>query len=154
MSRPVAAALAACAIGVVAACTSTEPPAPVTVVDAAAVRPEPVETHLQSPAQRQSPPGTPRPAWAVDPGSPGLTGRSVAEVRARPALAADRRLPTSDLLPPPADDRFTSSVAPISPEIRARMGESWSERCPVGLVDLRYVTVVFRGFDGRAHTGE
>jgi hypothetical protein len=34
------------------------------------------------------------------------------------------------------------------------MGTTWKPGCPVGLADLRYVTVSFRGFDGRAHTGE
>jgi hypothetical protein len=31
---------------------------------------------------------------------------------------------------------------------------SWTERCPVAATNLRYLTVSFRGFDGRAHTGE
>jgi hypothetical protein len=65
-----------------------------------------------------------------------------------------RRLPTTDLLPPPADGRFHSSVGPITPAIRERMGETWSPACPVGLADLSYLTVTFRGFDGDAHTGE
>jgi hypothetical protein len=34
------------------------------------------------------------------------------------------------------------------------MGETWSPACPVGLPRLRYLTVTFRGFDGRPHTGE
>jgi hypothetical protein len=34
------------------------------------------------------------------------------------------------------------------------MGETWRPGCPVGLADLRHVTVSFRGFDGRPHTGE
>ena len=34
------------------------------------------------------------------------------------------------------------------------MGESWAPGCPVPLTDLRYLTVSFRGFDGRLHTGE
>jgi hypothetical protein len=34
------------------------------------------------------------------------------------------------------------------------MGATWKPGCPVGLADLRYVTVSFRGFDGRPHTGE
>jgi hypothetical protein len=34
------------------------------------------------------------------------------------------------------------------------MGATWSPACPVRLADLRYLTVSFRGFDGRAHTGE
>ena len=43
---------------------------------------------------------------------------------------------------------------PITRDLRRRMGTSWSPRCPVGLDGLRYVTVTFRGFDGRDHTGE
>lgn len=45
-------------------------------------------------------------------------------------------------------------MRPISDEVRARMGESWSPRCPVQIADLRYVTVAFWGFDTRRHTGE
>lgn len=65
-----------------------------------------------------------------------------------------RRFPTKDLLPPPADGRFHSSIGPVTAEIRRRMGETWSPACPVDLGGLRYVTVTFRGFDGKAHTGE
>lgn len=65
-----------------------------------------------------------------------------------------RRLPTADRLPPPPDERFASSVRPVSPEVRRRMGETWSPSCPVPLSGLRYVRVAFRGFDGAAHTGE
>ena len=71
-----------------------------------------------------------------------------------PAALRDRRLPTLDRLPPPPGGRFRSSIRPISPAIRARMGTTWKPGCPVGLADLRDVTVSFRGFDGRAHTGE
>jgi hypothetical protein len=45
-------------------------------------------------------------------------------------------------------------VSPVTAEIRARMGGTYAEGCPVPLEDLRYVTVSFRGFDGEAHTGE
>jgi D-alanyl-D-alanine carboxypeptidase len=31
---------------------------------------------------------------------------------------------------------------------------SWTSQCPVAAASLRYLTVGFRGFDGRAHTGE
>jgi hypothetical protein len=34
------------------------------------------------------------------------------------------------------------------------MGETWSPDCPVRLDELRYLRLGFRGFDGRAHTGE
>jgi hypothetical protein len=76
------------------------------------------------------------------------------QVLPTPAALRDRRLPTLDRLPPPPGSRFRSSVRPISPAVRARMGTTWKPGCPVGLADLRYVTVSFRGFDGRAHTGE
>ena len=65
-----------------------------------------------------------------------------------------RRFPTADLLPPPEGGRFRSTIGPVTDAIRQRMGETWSPRCPVALADLRYLTVSFRGFDDRAHTGE
>jgi hypothetical protein len=34
------------------------------------------------------------------------------------------------------------------------MGSSWQEGCPVPTAALRYLLVSFRGFDGKAHTGE
>jgi len=71
-----------------------------------------------------------------------------------PAALRDRRLPTTDRLPPPPGGRFRSTVRPIGPAVRARMGDTWKPGCPVDLADLRYVTVSFRGFDGRTHTGE
>ena len=38
--------------------------------------------------------------------------------------------------------------------MRAQMtGVSWHRGCPVGLDDLRLITLTYRGFDGRAHTG-
>jgi hypothetical protein len=63
-------------------------------------------------------------------------------------------MPTADLLPPPRDGRFHGTVGPVTPEIRRRMGQTWSTRCPVPLSVLRYLRLGFRGFDGRAHTGE
>jgi hypothetical protein len=63
-------------------------------------------------------------------------------------------MPTHDVLPPPHDGRFHATVSPVSPAVRKRMGETWSPGCPVRLSQLRYITLSFRGFDGRAHTGE
>jgi hypothetical protein len=77
-----------------------------------------------------------------------------AEVPLTPEVLRDRRLPTRSLLPPPPDGQFAATVGPVTPELRERMGESWSSACPVDLTGLRYVTVAFRGFDGLAHTGE
>ncbi len=49
---------------------------------------------------------------------------------------------------------FHARVQPIPPALRAQMiGVSWRRGCPVGLGDLRLLTLTYRGFDGRAHTG-
>jgi hypothetical protein len=76
------------------------------------------------------------------------------QVLPTPAVLRNRRLPTVDRLPPPPGGRFTATVGAVTPAIRTRMGETWSAACPVRLSSLRYVTVVFRGFDGKAHRGE
>ncbi|WP_370290738.1 M15 family metallopeptidase [Nocardioides sp.] len=75
-------------------------------------------------------------------------------VQPTPKALRVRRFPTTDLLPPPAGGRFRGTIEPITPAIRARMGDTWLPGCPVPLADLRYLTVSFRGFDGRPHTGE
>ncbi len=49
---------------------------------------------------------------------------------------------------------FHAKVQPIPPAVRARMtGVSWHPGCPVPLSELRLLTLTYRGFDGRAHTG-
>lgn len=49
---------------------------------------------------------------------------------------------------------FHSSVRPIPPAMQRQMtGVSWHAGCPVGLGDLRLLTLTYRGFDGRDHTG-
>ena len=83
-----------------------------------------------------------------------LRAGGLGEVRPTPPELVERRFATTDLLPPPRGGRFHSAIGPVTPAIRERMGETWSPACPVGLDGLRYVTVSFRGFDGRAHTGE
>jgi hypothetical protein len=73
-------------------------------------------------------------------------------VRPTPPELRNRRIITKDLLPPPADGRFRSRITAVPAEVARR--STWSARCPVALRELRYVTVSFLGFDGRAHTGE
>lgn len=63
-----------------------------------------------------------------------------------------RRIPTLDVLPPPADGLYHASVQPVPPDVAAR--STWEPGCPVTLDELRYVTVGFWGFDDRPHTGE
>jgi hypothetical protein len=93
-------------------------------------------------------------AWRVGARPLPLRPDGFGEVLPTPAPLRDRRLPTVDRLPPPPGGRFASAIRPIDPAVRARMGATWKPGCPVALDDLRDVTVSFRGFDGRAHTGE
>jgi D-alanyl-D-alanine carboxypeptidase len=49
---------------------------------------------------------------------------------------------------------FHARVQPIPAPMRAQMTDvSWHKGCPVGLGDLRLITLTYRGFDGRAHSG-
>jgi hypothetical protein len=49
---------------------------------------------------------------------------------------------------------YHARVQPIPASMRAEMtGVSWHPGCPVGLSDLRLITLTYRGFDGRDHTG-
>jgi hypothetical protein len=93
-------------------------------------------------------------AWRVGARPLPLRPDGFGKVLPTPAALRDRRLPTVDRLPPPPGGRFRSAIRPVGPAVRARMGATWKPGCPVGLDDLRYVTVSFRGFDGRAHSGE
>lgn len=63
-----------------------------------------------------------------------------------------RSIITVDFLPPPPDGLFHATIEAVPAGVLAR--SSWTSDCPVAAADLRYLTVGFRGFDGRAHTGE
>jgi D-alanyl-D-alanine carboxypeptidase len=69
-----------------------------------------------------------------------------------PSQRHRRIIVTVDDLPPPPDGRFHATIQAVPASVLAR--SSWTSDCPVSVADLRYVTVGFRGFDGRAHTGE
>ncbi len=75
-----------------------------------------------------------------------------AQAQQTPAELRNRSIITVDDLPPPADGRFHATVQAVPAEVLAR--SSWTKDCPIAAADLRYLTVGFRGFDGRAHTGE
>lgn len=49
-----------------------------------------------------------------------------------------------------------SSVQPLPPSVAAQLksGGYWHKGCPVALSGLRLLTVPYRGFDGRSHTGQ
>ena len=114
----------------------------------------------RAPSTTDAPP-PPRPLPAPAARRPGPIGSGPAlplrpdgfgQVLPTPPELVDRRLPTIDLLPPPADGPFASTVAAVPHDVVAR--SSWEPACPVTLDELRYVTVSFWGFDDRAHTGE
>lgn len=94
---------------------------------------------------------TPAPRWLgtrILPRGPG----GFAAGRRTPTSLAPRDIVTEDLLPPPADGKFHARIERVPSAVAKR--STWSSACPVRLSRLRYVTVGFRGFDGRAHTGE
>ena len=94
------------------------------------------------------------PGWQVGAAPLPLRPDGFGEVQPTPEPLVRRELPTVDLLPPPPDGVFRSSIAVIDPGTRTRMGETWEPGCPVPLEDLRRVTVSHWGFDGELHTGE
>ncbi len=73
-------------------------------------------------------------------------------VRSTPAVLVNRRMSTVDLLPPPTSASFQSTISLVPPPVLAR--STWKPICPVKPEQLRYLTMSFRGFDARAHTGE
>jgi hypothetical protein len=51
---------------------------------------------------------------------------------------------------------FSASIKPLPAPVRAELkaGGFWHQGCPVPLAGLRVLTVTYRGFDGRSHTGQ
>jgi D-alanyl-D-alanine carboxypeptidase len=57
--------------------------------------------------------------------------------------------------PATAAESFRASVRPLPPQVRAQlMGGFWRSGCPVGLSQLRLLTVTHWGFDARPHAGQ
>jgi hypothetical protein len=92
-----------------------------------------------------------RPGWLGTRPLP-LRPDEFGEVVPTPPELRQRAFETLDLLEPPPDETFRSTIAPIPPDVLAR--STWSEDCPVTLDELSYITVSHWGFDQRFHTGE
>jgi D-alanyl-D-alanine carboxypeptidase len=147
--------LAGCAGGgPVAAPSRTPVPTTVSPAPSTSDAPQPTVTTRPSPSDTGTPAGTtatPPPDWLGTRELPvGPAGYPAA--RPTPPELRDRRITTTDYLPPPADGAFHAAVVPVPPAVQRR--STWTAGCPVTVAELRYVTVGFRGFDGRAHTGE
>ncbi|MGK4598114.1 hypothetical protein [Amycolatopsis sp. w19] len=94
----------------------------------------------------------PTPVWQVGAKPLPLRRDGFGQILPTPPVLANRSLPTADLLPPPAGNRFAGTVNPVPAGVLAR--STWQPACPVTAGELRYLTLSFWGFDGRAHTGE
>jgi hypothetical protein len=73
-------------------------------------------------------------------------------------LAGCRPLvPFGDLLAPSSKPegvplvQFSSAIVPVT---KAQLAESWRPGCPVGVDDLRLLSITYWGFDDRPHEGE
>ena len=126
---------------------------PTGVAPAAAPTPSPVSGASRAAAGAVVPRPV-APSWTVGASPLPLRPDGFGVILPTPTVLRDRRLPTLDLLRPPADGRWAATIGAVTPSIRTRMGTTWSPACPVRLSALRYVTVVFRGLDGKAHRGE
>lgn len=109
-------------------------------------------------SQQSAPPATtnetvakPAPAWLGSRVLP-TTPDGKVPPQTTPVELHDRKLATNDTLPPPSLDQFESSISELDGDPLAR--STWHPGCPVGVDELRYVQVVFWGFDERSHTGE
>jgi hypothetical protein len=70
-----------------------------------------------------------------------------------PPELRDRRFATVDLLaPPPLTAPFRATIEPFDGDLLA--ASTWRAGCPVAPEDLRVLTLSFRGFDQRPHTGQ
>ncbi|HET6707451.1 MAG TPA: M15 family metallopeptidase [Amycolatopsis sp.] len=131
-----------------AACSAEAPPAP----RSASSTPTPTTVAVSTTAS--SPPSSSAPAVTWQVGARPLPRRSdgFGQIEPTPPELVNRALPTRDFLPPPASTQYASTISTVPADVLAR--STWQPACPVKAGDLRYLTMSFWGFDGRAHTGE
>ncbi|WP_328646690.1 M15 family metallopeptidase [Amycolatopsis sp. NBC_00348] len=151
MRRTATAALGTVMAVTLAACTSEVPSAPQPVAAT------PVTTTVSKPPSpvKPAPPKTssaPVVTWQVGAHPLPLRSDGFGEIEPTPPELVNRALPTKDVLPPPAGNAYASTISVVPAAVLAR--STWQAACPVKATDLRYLTMAFWGFDGRAHTGE
>jgi hypothetical protein len=126
-------AVAGCSAG----CSATTPPPS---------EPSPTTTTTTTP------PPLPPPAWTVGATPLPLRPDGFGQVLPTPPELVNRNLPTTDLLTPPADGKYSATISAVPDDVLAR--STWRANCPVTPTELRYLTMSFHGFDGRVHSGE
>lgn len=147
-------------LGVVACSTpsQTATPSPEGTTPASSSSPASTTSGTPAPTSTRTPDTTPpSPSPEHDPHArPDWLGtRTVTEGQREPTPPElrDRRLePPPGGLPDPPDEAFRYEVGRVPDDVRQRA--TWEPGCPVGIGDLRYVTLTFWGFDEEVHTGE
>ena len=141
-------------VAIAGACSNAAPSPEATAQDGPASQTATVAAPTPAPTtiRRVLPPGVSEaPSWLgerVLPQRP--DGLGIA--RSTPRLLRDRRLATTDFLPPPETRRFEWSIDAAGKRVLER--STWRPSCPVAGRDLAYVNVSFWGFDREHHTGE
>lgn len=96
----------------------------------------------------------PPPEWIVGAQALPLRPDGFGQILPTPEVLVERSLSTPDRLLPPDGDAYEWSVTPLDEATIARIGRTWAPGCPVGLDELRLVSLTFWGFDGGHHRGE
>lgn len=134
-----------------AACSSEVP----STAQPAVTTPSSTAVAKRPPSVTSAPPATssaPAVTWQVGAHPLPLGPGGFGEIEPTPPELVNRALPTKDLFPPPVDGRYHATATAVPADVLAR--STWQPACPVAAGDLRYLTMSFWGFDGRAHTGE
>ena len=133
-----------------AAAPSTTSPLP-TTTPSPTTAPRSTASPRSTTSPSPQPSATAAPAWlgtrVLEPGPTGFP-----PPQPTPDGLFPRSIATEDVLPPPPDDGFHAAVDPVGQDTADR--STWHPGCPVGLADLRLLTVSHWGFDGEHHTGE
>ncbi|MFI5592955.1 M15 family metallopeptidase [Amycolatopsis sp. NPDC051758] len=151
MRRTATAAAGAVMALTLAACSSEVPsaPQPVAATPFSTTVSKPPAPVTSTPPKTSSAPAV---TWQVGARPLPVGPDGFGEVEPTPPELVNRALPTKDLLPPPAGGKYASTISVVPADVLAR--STWQPACPVKAGDLRYLTMSFWGFDGRAHTGE
>ncbi len=134
----------------VAAGADTAEPVTITTAGSPTVAPEPTTATSSSTTAATTPELTTPPWLGSRPLETNQSG--FADAQPTPPELIDRRLPTIDVLAPPPDDAFYSTISALEGEPLER--STWEPGCPVEPEGLSYLTLSFWGFDGKHHTGE